>query len=299
MKRTIKAFINFYTRNKTISFFLLASVLIITKFSDAPVLDFLPNFAKTILIKPRQNTYYFYLFEVINSLSMAYLTSIFFYLIVDYIPQVRKEEKAKTILLDNLVQIFISLDELIHIFLLNVDVFKDCSQIEEKQVSNIEVMQLKEIIYFKKKQSDNSYGYDFFQPKSDILRTTFKLRNTIQKLKETPVSINLSFEILSIISDIENNRFLIQAEDIVKEGNVTDEGLKITRSQLLKNYTKLIKSYIDLKSNVNYMYEHERHPIEIHEKDLYLKILEDKKPFVDQIKIEAYSKVYIEGNRIL
>ena len=39
--------------------------------------------------------------------------------------------------------------------------------------------------------------------------------------------------------------------------------------------------------------------MEIHEKDLYLKILEDKKPFIKNIDIEAYSKAYIGGNRIL
>lgn len=299
MKRTIKSFKNFYTRNKTLSFFLAASVLTITKFSDAPFLDFLPNFLRILFTKPGQNTDDFYLFEVLNSLSMAYITSLFFYLIVEYIPQIRKEEKAKTILLDNLVHIFISLDELIHIFLLNIGVYKDCSQIEEKQISNIEVMRLKEIIYFKRKQFNNSYVYDFFQPEYDILRTIISLRKTIQKLKETPVSMNLSFEILSIISDIENNRFLIQAENIVKEGDVSEEGLKITRSHLLENYIKLIKSIIELKRSINYIYEFERHPIEIHEKDLYLKILEDKKTFVKNIDIEAYSKAYIGGNRIL
>lgn len=296
--KTIKSIKNFYTRNKIILIFLLVSVLIIIKFSNIPVLEILPDYIKMVFIKPRLNSFYFYLYDVLNSLSMVYITSLVFYLIVDYTPQIRKEEKAKTILLDNLVHIIISLDELIHIFLLNVEIYKDSSQIEGKQISNIEDMQLKEMIYFKKKQSEGSYTYDFFNPKNDILKTTSSLKKTIQKLKETPISMNLSFELLSIISDIENNRFLIQAEDIVKEGIVSEEGLKITRSNLQKNYINLIKSNKELKKEIIYMNEFERCPLVRDEYNHYLKILEDKKPFVENSGIEVYSKAYIEGHRI-
>mgnify|MGYP000025340532 CR=1 FL=1 len=67
------------------------SLFFICKFSSAPQFFYALGF---LLEKPSDGTFQYEVFRILENLSLAYLASLIFYLIVDYIPKKREEKET-------------------------------------------------------------------------------------------------------------------------------------------------------------------------------------------------------------
>lgn len=121
----------FIRKNYTLTFILGLTVLIIVKFSALPAPSIFPKFLIFLLEKPRESTTEYKIFDLLNSLSLAYVASFIFYIVIDYLPKHQRERKAFTILSSNFSNIYISLEALIYMFLFELDVYKEASNINE------------------------------------------------------------------------------------------------------------------------------------------------------------------------
>lgn len=112
---------------------LIIAIFLICKFSSAPLL-----FERmTFFLRPQEETMSFELFRIMESLSLAYIASLIFYLVVDYIPKKKAEEKAFELLKPHLVSLFMWMDEINSYFKCVMDV-TDFSTVSQEKIREID-----------------------------------------------------------------------------------------------------------------------------------------------------------------
>lgn len=113
---------------------LIISIFLICKFSSAPLLFKWMVF----FLRPQEETMAFELFRIMESLSLAYIASLIFYLVVDFVPKKKAEEKAFELLKPHLVSLFMWMNEINSYFkcVMNVTDFSTVSQEKIEEINN-------------------------------------------------------------------------------------------------------------------------------------------------------------------
>ena len=113
---------------------LIISIFLICKFSSAPLLFKWMAF----FLRPQEETMGFELFRIMESLSLAYIASLIFYLVVDFVPKKKAEEKAFELLKPHLVSLFMWMNEINSYFkcVMNVTDFSTVSQEKIEEIDD-------------------------------------------------------------------------------------------------------------------------------------------------------------------
>ena len=74
---------------------LIVSLLVICKFSDAPPIFFFFSF---LFQRPNEGTAEYEILRIAENLSLAYIASLIFYILVDYLPNKRDEKRTEKLL---------------------------------------------------------------------------------------------------------------------------------------------------------------------------------------------------------
>lgn len=106
--------IKFAKEHKVLSFLFVVSIVIILKNSSIPYLFKMPALITMIFNKP-QNQFWIELAKVIDIFTTTYVTSLLFYLIIEYIPADKKRKQAREIIKPHLEDIYLYMSELIAI----------------------------------------------------------------------------------------------------------------------------------------------------------------------------------------
>lgn len=297
--------INLYTflkRNKTLCIIFLLSVFVILKFSNFPILWFIPDFVRNIILKPQGNSIEYKFFELSYSFSLAYISSFLFYIIVDYIPKFKKEKIAFKIVHKYFESLNIDLEELIYIFLLNIDVYEECTILKESDLHKLEKTTLnRERIYFKKITPNlerNNYTFDFYDLNEDVRQSVISIRENIENVKTSLVVSDLSNELVRLVSNIDNNDFLNQAIQFVTEGNIYKSSVPITRANFTLNFFNLIKLYRYLNNQILNKKVSLRFPLLVEELKEYIILIQQNQPYLDEYNEFTFKKAYIGNKRI-
>ena len=105
------------------------SLFFICKFSSAPQIFDALGF---LLEKPSDGTFQYEVFRILENLSLAYLASLIFYLIVDYIPKKREEKHTEKVLEKNLTTLYMYMDKVCAYFDFTFEI-DNLLKISEKQ----------------------------------------------------------------------------------------------------------------------------------------------------------------------
>ena len=97
--------IKFLKEHYILSILFLISILLMIKSSSMPYFIELPAFLSFIFDAP-ESEFGKGLFQFIDIFASAYVTSLIFYVMVDYIPSKRREKKSKQIVDAKLVSIY-------------------------------------------------------------------------------------------------------------------------------------------------------------------------------------------------
>ena len=113
---------SFIKRHKFLSVVFAVCILLMIKNSSVPYLFTPPSFVSLLFDKPRIE-FFLGVAQMVDIFASAYVTSLLFYYMVDFLPTVKKEEKAKEIVNTKLVSIYLYINQLVyfyHYFLLLV-----------------------------------------------------------------------------------------------------------------------------------------------------------------------------------
>ena len=113
---------------------LIISVSLICKFSSAPLLCGWMTF----FLRPQEETVAFEFFRIMENLSLAYIASLIFYLMVDYIPKKKSEDKAFELIKPHLVSLHMWMNRINSYFKCVTDVtdFSSISQDKMKEIDD-------------------------------------------------------------------------------------------------------------------------------------------------------------------
>lgn len=251
--RLIKDFfsrvIRFSKENKPIVILLLISIFCIIKFSELPFVNFAPDFIESIFEKPNQGTTWYEICRLLENLSLAYVASIIFYIIIDYIPKQKMESKVFNLLKSDLVSLYLYMSDIIASINTALMIKKDIKDISLDDVRLLDDFKLKnEPIYYyttsfidgiKKDTVQEYFNYYLDAPKYANL-----INERLEKIKKNPCAVYAELELLEVLSTIESNYFLNQVLDFKYEPLEND--ICISRCDFGKNYYDFIQSYIKL-----------------------------------------------------
>lgn len=103
---------SFMKQHKFLSIIFVVCIFLMIKNSSIPYLIMPPPFIAFVFDKP-QNDFLLGIAQMIDIFSSAYVTSLLFYYMVDFLPGVKQEKKAKEIISPKLVSLYLYISELL------------------------------------------------------------------------------------------------------------------------------------------------------------------------------------------
>lgn len=101
---------SFIKRHKFLSIVFVVCIFLMIKISSIPYLFTPPSFVSLLFDKPRTE-FFLGVAQIVDIFASAYVTSLLFYYMVDFLPTVKKEEKAKEIVNTKLVSIYLYISQ--------------------------------------------------------------------------------------------------------------------------------------------------------------------------------------------
>lgn len=186
---------------------------IITKFTQIPMPEWFPQFIRSLFSCPSTGTAYYEGLSLLNNLSLAFLASIIVYIVVQYIPERRKANKAFVLLRKEFTTLYSYMSKLICMYLFELGITTSEKELTLQQLSGICEISLTDnvkkckIIDLRNGQYSNSFsiGYSLFK---DSQKNCELIEEALCSIKSTLYSSVLDSDIIDTISILENNWFL-------------------------------------------------------------------------------------------
>jgi len=201
--------------NASLIIFLILSIFIILKFSALELPRFLPNFIRRIFKSPDSQSNWFEFFKILEKLSLAFVTAIIIFYLIDYIPKKRAEEKAVTISEESFTNIYLNMSSMIAPLKMILDIDKENKEIKLEDLEKIKLYSenLKKKHYYKSDIYLSDKGYNksnkgIFLYRNDLFQNVKKIKTIIDELSALPSSTNFPRELIEIISSIRSSDFL-------------------------------------------------------------------------------------------
>lgn len=193
---------------------LLLAVFIVLKFSTLPTPSFLPNFVIDLFERPANGSKTLEALRILENLSLAYITSLIIYFLIDFIPKKRLEKKAFTICKLKLVNVYLNMSNIIGPIKMLLDLNKENRNITANELKGITKYEPHlEKTYYKNevclnKADSNGQTKGIFLFHKDISQYASKIRKLIDIITTLPSSGNLPIQLLNILSSIHSCEFI-------------------------------------------------------------------------------------------
>lgn len=203
---------------------LIISVFLICKFSSAPLL-----FGwMTFFLRPQEETVVFEVFRIMENLSLAYIASLIFYLVVDYIPKKKSEEKAFELLKPHLVSLFMWMNRINSYFkcVTNITDFSSVSQDKIKEIDDFH-FNSKSRFYIETSYRNgirNVSDMAVFNGAKEIRDNGKLIRKVYEDMDAiSTIMVQAPSDLISILNKIRDSKFLNKIINIFSDDEVTSE----------------------------------------------------------------------------
>lgn len=241
---------SFVKRHKILSLLFVISVFLMIKNSSIPYFFNPPAFIAFIFDAPKSE-FFSGISQMVDVFASAYVTSLLFYYMVDYLPAIKQEEKAKEIISPKLVSLYLYISELLAMieysakkqdlrFPGNVDAMDKLS------IKSEEVL-CKQRSY--KNENENgtvSYSYNLLK-NGDQFRTL--VLNTCSEISSTPCFSFCDAQVIDLISEIQLSELLRmwpKPDDPLVQFNAKHIGLG-KGYQHLKTVIERLSKFVDTR----------------------------------------------------
>ena len=219
------------------------SLFFICKFSSAPQFFYALGF---LLEKPSDGTFQYEVFRILENLSLAYLASLIFYLIVDYIPKKREEKHTEKILEKDLTNLYMHMDKVCAYFdfTFGIDNLLRISEEQKKIIDDFCFPNNKEFLMVKHTKSGIHSGQhvEWFDAKQEIITAGKGVTKSLKDIDEILEENRANMSFISLINEIRNSNFLEKITVIFSSTHIVVEG-KIVECRYLNFYSDLIEFY--------------------------------------------------------
>ena len=200
---------SFIKRHKVLSLLFVVSIYLMIKNSSIPYFFNPPAFITLIFDAPKSE-FFSGVAQMVDIFASAYVTSLLFYCMVDYLPTIKQEKKAKEIIAPKLVSLYLYTSELLAMIEYSAkkqDLFcvENIDDMDKLSINSEEVL-CKQKSY--KNESENgmaAYSYNLLK-NGDLFRTL--VLNTCSEIASTPSFSFCDPQVIHLISEIQLSELL-------------------------------------------------------------------------------------------
>lgn len=229
---------SFIKRHKFLSAVFAVCILLMIKNSSIPYLFEPPAIISFIFDKP-QSEFFSGIAQMVDIFSSAYVTSLLFYYMVDFLPAVKQEAKAKEVISPKLVSLYLYISELLAMIEFSA---KNEKILKIEKIEDMDNLHIQDREVLCKRQSFKNSEENGTAPHSyNLLKDSDKYRTLIldicNQVSSIPSFSYCDTEIINIISEIQLSellRMLPHPNDFLLKLN-----LDITHMGLGNGYQKL------------------------------------------------------------
>ncbi|MHC1723526.1 MAG: hypothetical protein AB9836_10015 [Aminipila sp.] len=268
---------------------LIISLFLICKNSDAPIIF---NILDEIFLRPQEGTLRLEISRVAENLSLAYMASFIFYLIIDYIP--KRKEQAATVQLVNpyLQSIYMHMNKIGAYFKYSLNIIDiNCAISDDiKRIDNFSFLNEPEFLMVSslRNEVDSGGHIELFDGKVEIIRCGKGITEALTKIDSILIGNQVPVELIRVLNRIRCCGLMEQIIVIFPSKEIEINGVK-TASTYLNLYNNLseflslekeLSEYIFLKRGTNFRKASEK---EINDWLEYQQETRRKYPWIEQI----------------
>ncbi len=274
-----KKILYFIKENKVLILLLLLALFFIAKLSDLPCV-FTLKAVRYLFLQPQRGTYIYGALKLMENLSLAYIASLVFYLIIEFIPKQKKAKRAYQIIENELVSLFSNMSKLISILNSELKIDKDYKNIK---LSDVEILDSLSVsnetkYYHNKIYIDGEYSSEteiYIQYYSELPKIINNILKRIDKIKNMPCIVDVDNRIIQILSEVESNGFVLQVQYLEKCVDNYELFKNIIRTNFGKNYYHFIQSLTKLYDFEFRKFTYKKYEMNNNEKEEYKKNIQE------------------------
>lgn len=248
--------IKFLKEHYVLSIIFVISILLMIKSSSIPYFIEPPAFVSFIFDAPKSE-FWKGVFQFVDIFASAYVTSLIFYVMVDYIPSKQREKKSKQIVDAKLVSIYSYLSEFLSMIDFSAEIANTSDNLDEV-VFNNEVVNCKQTT-FKNGEEHSTITYSY-----TLLKDCNKYKDLILESARSLSGV-LSFsycdsEIIDVVSQIQLID-LFQTIPPANEFYLTNKNIAPTCMSTNEDCKKLRSLKEDLGRHISIRWDYQYHGI--------------------------------------
>lgn len=220
----------------------IISLLFICKFSDAP-----PVFSclAFLLQRPSEGTTQYEILRIAENLSLAYIASLIFYMLVDYLPNRRDEERTEKLLDKPLTTLYLYMDKVVSYFkyLYNVSDFSSVSKEVAKEIDDFHFSSSPEFLVVESTRNSIADGHhvEWFNSKEEIISAGIAISNVLIDIDHVLAGNRMPSQFLTLINEIRISGFLEKMLKVFPSSHIEVEEISIESRYL--NFYEDIKKF--------------------------------------------------------
>lgn len=245
---------NYFKDLKWHIIFLIVSLFFICKYSSAPpIFDAL----NVIFQKPEENTIIYEVIRIAENLSLAYIASLVFYLLVDYIPSVKEENNTISLLEKYLNPLYMYMDKVNSYFkyATGVSDIKEASPEEIKIIDDFSFNDSDEFLMIKSYRNgkDDGEHVEYFEAKKSIVFYGRKIEECIHGIDQVLIGNKMPREFITLINQIRSCDFLEIIVKVMPGPDIFVDDVPVAQKYV--NFHKGLAEFVELeKKLINYRF---------------------------------------------
>jgi len=232
--------LKFIKEHKILSLLFALSILLMIKNSKIPYPFDPPTVISFIFDAPKE-AFFSGIMQMVDIFASAYVTSLIFYFMVDYIPAIKEEKKAKEIITPKLVNLYLYISGLLAMIEFAA---KKEKLLQTGNIDDMDKLHIKDKIIICKQKTFKNESEDGISPHSyNLLKDCDNFRtlilNTCSEISCTPSFSYCDAQVIHIISEIQLSellRILPKPNDFMLKFDFAD----ISYMGLGKGYEQLV-----------------------------------------------------------
>lgn len=185
------------------------SMFVICKFSPAPALleCLIP-----LLQRPAEDTLWYEFFRVAENLSLAYIASLIFYVLVDYCPRKRDEMRSAAILEKPLVNLYMNMNKVISYYKFRFDTphFSAVTEEKKKEINDFSFSTIPEFLFVESTRDQVHDGghVEWFDAKKEVTAAGIGISKSLAEIDSILAGNKAPTDFISLMNELRTSGFL-------------------------------------------------------------------------------------------
>lgn len=224
---------NLWKEFKVHVFLIALAIFTICKFSPAPALF---EWLSPLLQRPIEGTFWYEFFRVAESLSLAYIASLIFYVLVDYLPRTKKEDRSAAIMEKPLISLYMNMNKIMsyYRFVFDISHFSAVTDEKKKEIDDFSFSATPEFLFVESTRDQVPDGghVEWFDAKKEVTAAGISISKSLAEIDSILAGNRASTDFVSLMNELRTSGFLEKLLKIMPSSPIIVAGKEISFTYL-------------------------------------------------------------------